>query len=147
MPTYNLTYTFAITDLRAKIDEEVSKAAQRAVTKEGIPLYDALKIYAKDRPEVERAISDAMDSVTLRFVDISELEASQDSYVFKLYAPDITEASATLEKEIGRFVVMKAVSDWFAKRYQEIGKYYADMADAALARVVVAVRTRVKPAR
>ena len=147
MPSFNLTFTFAISDLRAKIDEEVSKAAQRAVTKEGLPLYDVLKIYAKDRPEVERAISDAMDSVTLRFVDLSELEATQESYVFSLYAPDITEASATLEKEIGRFVVMKSVSDWFAKRYPDAGKYYADMADAALAKIVVAVRTRVKPTR
>ena len=147
MPTNNLTYSFAISDLRTDIDEEVSKAAQRAVTKEGQALYDVLKIYTKDRPEVERAISDAMDSVTLRFADISELVATESSYTLKLYAPDITEASDTLEKEIKRYVVMKVVADWFAKRYPDIGKYYADMADNALAKIVVAVRTRVKPSR
>lgn len=147
MLPYNITYTFSIADLRASIDEEVSKAAQRAVTNEGVSLYDTLKIYAKDRPEVERAISDAMDSVTLRFVDMAELEADASAYTLKIYAPDITEAQALLQKEISRFVTLKAVSDWFAKRYPDIGKYYADMADNALAKVVVAARTRVAPTR
>lgn len=147
MPTYNITYAFALTDLRDKIDEEVSKAAQRAVGKEGQPLYDVLKIYSRDRSEVEQAIRDSMDSIMLRIVDMAKLEVDNNAYTLQIYAPDISETQEVLEKEITRYVVTKSASDWFAKRYPDAGKYYADMADTALAKVVVAVRTRKKPER
>lgn len=147
MPTYNITYTLALTELRDKIDEEVSKAAQRAVGKEGQPLYDVLKIYSRDRSEVEQAIRDAVDSVMLRFVDMAKVESDNSSYTLQIYAPDIAETQDVLGKEITRYVVTKATSDWFAKRYPDAGKYYADMADSALAKVVVAARTRKKPER
>lgn len=148
MPAYNLTYTFTIGNLRDKVDEEVSRVAQRTVGKEGQSLYDALKIYSKDRPEVERAISDAMDALLLRFVDMGEMVVSQTAYVLKFYAPDVkTENSPIIESEIQRFVVAKAVADWLATRYPDTGKYFADIADVALAKIVVGIRTRVKPTR
>lgn len=148
MPTYNLTYTFTVTDLRAKIDEAVSKTAQRAVGKEGQSLYDAIKIYSNDRSVVEDAIRDAMDSVALRFVDMSKIEAGTNAYTLSFYAPDIqTENSETVRREVERYVSMKVVADWLSTRYPDPAKYYSDLADAALAKVVVAVRTRKTPTR
>ena len=147
MPIYNLTFTYTLDDLRAGIDEEVSKAAQRTTTKEGAPLYDALKIYYRDRDEIGTAVRDAMDSLALRFVDMAKLEADPSTCTLKIYAPDIAETQDVLDKEIKRYTVLKVVSDWFAKRYPDAGKYYADMADNALAKVVVAVRTRKMPER
>ena len=145
MPTYSITYN--VSDLRAKVDEEVSKAAQRAVNKDGQALYDLVKIHSNDRNQIEGLIRDAMHSVALRFSDLSTLQEAGGMYALYLNAPDSILANDIVESEITRYVTMKVVASWLVIRYPDYAKYYADIADDALAKVVVAVRTRMKPTR
>ena len=147
MPNYNLVFSFPVDSFRAGIDEEASKAAQRAVGKEGQLLYDALKIYSKDKNEIEQSIRDAMDSVALRLADMSKLAFANRIYNLSIYAPDIAETQEVLEREIARYVTVKVVSDWFTKRNPDTGGYYSELAVAALAKVVASARTRKMPER
>lgn len=121
--------------------------AQRAVSPDGQLLYDNLKIYANDRSIVKRSISDAMDALALRFPDMAKLESTDTQYVFSLYAPDVSDAKNVLEREIKRYVSMKVAADWFLARFPDAAAYFAGIADTALAKIVIAVRTREKPTR
>lgn len=147
MPNYNLVFSFPVDSFRAGIDEEASKAAQRAVGKEGQLLYDALLIYSKDKNEVEQSIRDAMDTVALRLADMSKLTLASRIYNLSLYAPDVAETQEVLEREIIRYVALKVVADWFTKRYPDTGNYYSEMAASVLTKVVTAARTRKMPER
>ena len=120
------------------IDQEVSKVAART-RKDGVSMYDVLKIYSSDTPLVQDALDAAVRSVVAQLSDIAT--EGDSSLVFNV--PDFDEANEdALEKEIQDYLVSRTVADWFLTRLPDIAQYYATRATECLGRATTLLRQR-----
>lgn len=120
------------------IDLEVSKVAVRT-RKDGVSMYDILKIYTSDDPLVENALNDSIRSVVSQFHDVATEGTS--SIVFNV--PDFDPANVdTLEEEIRRYLASRTVADWFLTRLPDMAQYFATLSVECLGRATTLLRHR-----
>ena len=125
-------------NLRDDIDLEVSKVAART-RKDGVSMYDILKIYTSDDPLVQNALNDSIRSVVSQFADIAT--EGTNSIVFRV--PDFDPANTdTLEEEIRRYLASRTVADWFLTRLPDMAQYFATLSTECLGRATTLLRHR-----
>ena len=129
--------------LREDIDREVSKVAART-RKDGVSMYDVLKIYTSDDPLVQNALDDAIRSIVTQFVDIAT--AGESAIYFNV--PDFDENNEdSLEDEVRRYLASRTVADWFLTRLPDIAQYFATLSVECLGRMTTLLRHRKRVTR
>lgn len=129
--------------LREDIDREVSKVAART-RKDGVSMYDVLKIYTSDEPLVQNALSDSIRTIVGAFPDIATENGSSIKFSVPDFDPNNEDA---LEEEIHRYLAVRTVSDWFQTRLPDIAQYYSNLTGESMGRMATLLRHRKRVTR
>lgn len=150
---YNIAYEVKRTDLFNGIDAEVSRVAQTSVSEQGVPLYDAIKIYSRDKDTINGYINDSIDDIVNEFGEQAAYQEPTDesngTYIL-FYFPDIKEENESLVKdEIDKFIVMSSSANWFMHKQgiPQSAEEYTSRRNASLKRISLLLRTRKTPTR
>lgn len=123
------------------VKQEVSKLAASAVSSDGTLLYDGVNIFRSDVPLVERAISEAVRNITVRFADVCSYEGTKLSF----YLPDIPSGNEqAAQDEITRYLILYPVAMWCQDKLVEKAEMYITRASACIERLVILLKTRKK---
>lgn len=136
-------------DLYSKIEEEVSMVASRAYGENGEPLYDGISLKSRNKPEIYRAIEDAVIALVkrLRVVAVYHDEAqgprAKIRRAIAFHLPDVESGHETITKdEITRYVVLSACAAWFQESYPDKVEEYSGRSVVSLDKVVSLALTR-----
>lgn len=145
-------YTINRTDLRDRIDEEVSHVADQAYGDNGASLYDSIVLTEKDDDMVGRFIDTAIYAITTRMFDICKhyytTESSQNQTLEQLqfYVPDFDETmEQAVKDELTNFIVLFICHSIFQMRRASVLPQYADMVQASLNKAVTLLKSRKSP--
>lgn len=118
--------------LLAVVDEEISRAAGRSYSEDGVSLYDAIVQKSRDKDFVERTLQESADvicSACSRFLDHSYEREEDGAIVFEIQESDRRRKATLFENLIRSSLVNLVVSKYMSKAQQEDwAKKYNDMA-------------------
>ena len=136
-------YTINRTDLRDRIDAEVSNVANEAYGDNGLSLYDSIILTEKDNEMVGRFIDDALNAFVSRVFDIckyyytTDTQNSQTVERLEFYIPDFDETMEDATKEeITKFIVLYVCSSLFQSRRPMVVPQYNERMQAAITKAV-----------
>ena len=147
-------YTINRTDLRDRIDAEVSNVANEAYGDNGLSLYDSIILTEKDNEMVGRFIDDALNAFVSRVFDIckyyytTDTQNSQTVERLEFYIPDFDETMEDATKEeITKFIVLYVCSSLFQSRRPMVVPQYNERMQAAITKAVTLLKSRKSPIR
>jgi len=147
-------YTINRTNLRDRIDEEVSIVANDAYGDNGLSLYDSIVLTEKDNDMVGRFIDDAINAFVNRTFDIckyyytTESGSTETSESLEFYIPDFDETMEQATKdEITKFIVLYACTSLFQSRRPMVVPQFTERMQAALTKAVSLLKSRKSPIR
>ena len=145
-------YTINRTDLRDRIDAEVSNVANEAYGDNGLSLYDSIIVTEKDSEMVGRFIDDALNAFVSRVFDIckyyytTDTVTSQPVEQLEFYIPDFDETMEDAAKEeITKFIVLYVCTSLFQSRRPMVVPQYNDRMQAAITKAVTLLKSRKSP--
>ena len=120
------------------VEREVSKVAART-RKDGVSMYDILKIYTSDAPLVQNSLNDSIRSIVTQFPDI----ATEGTNSLSFSVPDFdNENREELSAEVKRYLAVRTVADWFLTRLPDMAQYFANLSVECLGRMTTLLRHR-----
>jgi len=146
-------YTINRTNLRDRMDEEISIVANDAYSDSGMSLYDSIVLTEKDREMVARFIDDAINAFVTRTFDICKYyytteTGGQTTEQLQFYIPDFDETMENATKdEITKFLVLFACTSLFQSRRPSVVPEFTDRTQAALNKAVTFLKSRKSPIR
>lgn len=124
--------TIDIANLKAIIEEEISRVADRSYSEDGTSLYDAIVKKSRDEGTVDRSIEESVSAVRsacARFLDLSHKEEGENiEFKFVLTERRALKKDVFYENLIRSTLVHLVVSrylnmaqqDEYAKKYDEL---------------------------
>lgn len=144
---FPLVYTIInVCDMLNRIKMHTSKVGAKTVDKNGVSLYDTIKIYESDEVIVKQSITEAARTIVAKYSDIASFGVStllSDEVYIEFHAPDFDiKNQGALDYEVLRFVESSAVSTWLSTLLPDQAKHYAALATESLERIGLIVRHR-----
>jgi len=140
------TYTISAANIKAKISEEVSLAADEAYAEDATSLYDSIVTTSKDDGLIGSLINDAIRKLVKAVSDIA-VYTSGTVVTFTVPDFDSTNMSSALSDEIDRYAALSACTDLFKMRKPDRAPQYEIKAQEAMENVIRYLRTRKAPTR
>lgn len=105
-----------ITDITSRIEEEISRVAAKAVTQEGAPLYDLLKLSSRDDAKLTRTIESRINKLNKRLLFcLSEYSFKEGtlSYAFTVNESFKDAYADIVGNKIRDYIVQGSLMDWY----------------------------------
>ena len=137
--------------LLAVVDEEISRAAGRSYSEDGVSLYDAIVKKSRDNEFVERTLQESTDvicSACSRFLDHTYDREENGEIVFEIQGNDRRSKATLYENLIRSSLVNLMVSKYMSKSQQtEWAQKYDEMASLNLKMLIKELYGKMPPKR